>query len=277
MHIECAIILLQLVTAHTRFIPGGFNATTVDRPSDHIVEETQHATCKISSKDLEATANASITRQLKGICTSAHLDTRMNILERTLVLEINNIKSILLQHTPTQDVKQRLPGNRSNLRSFTNDQSLQTNTETMVGRDAEITRCNMTIHKDNSTGIKFIYYWRIHNILDEIKSTGPIDSSDFYFSGNHLYIRVFPNYKHTEHTFIQAVGIEDFQLAHEFTVLDQSNAHYDIVSPLLRCDRQVNQAQVQCAGYQISHEILASRDIVMNDNLVIKLVIFLEI
>lgn len=54
------------------YLVGGFNVTIVDNQhgTHNIVEETQHAMCKISSKDLEATANATITRQLKGVCTS---------------------------------------------------------------------------------------------------------------------------------------------------------------------------------------------------------------
>lgn len=39
-----------------------------NRSSDNVVEETQHAICKIATEDIEATANASITRQLKGVC-----------------------------------------------------------------------------------------------------------------------------------------------------------------------------------------------------------------
>lgn len=35
-------------------------------------EEVQHAVCQIFTKDFEATANATITRQLKGVCTSGN-------------------------------------------------------------------------------------------------------------------------------------------------------------------------------------------------------------
>lgn len=35
-------------------------------------EEVQHAICQIFTKDFEATANATITRQLKGVCTSGN-------------------------------------------------------------------------------------------------------------------------------------------------------------------------------------------------------------
>lgn len=38
-----------------------------------MVEDTQHAVCKIMTKEFEATANASITRQLKGVCNTSKL------------------------------------------------------------------------------------------------------------------------------------------------------------------------------------------------------------
>lgn len=34
-------------------------------------EETQHAVCKIVTKELQATANVTLTRELKGVCTSS--------------------------------------------------------------------------------------------------------------------------------------------------------------------------------------------------------------
>lgn len=37
------------------------------------VEETQHAVCKIVTKELQATANVTLTRELKGVCTSSEL------------------------------------------------------------------------------------------------------------------------------------------------------------------------------------------------------------
>lgn len=33
-------------------------------------EETQHAVCKIVTKELQATANVTLTRELKGVCMS---------------------------------------------------------------------------------------------------------------------------------------------------------------------------------------------------------------
>lgn len=33
-------------------------------------KETQHAVCKIVTEELQATANVSLTRELKGVCTS---------------------------------------------------------------------------------------------------------------------------------------------------------------------------------------------------------------
>lgn len=37
-------------------------------PEDY-VDDTQHAICKILTKDVQTSANATIKRQLKGVCT----------------------------------------------------------------------------------------------------------------------------------------------------------------------------------------------------------------
>lgn len=40
-----------------------------------VIEDNQHAICNITTKDVQATANASITRQLKGVCTSSEYES----------------------------------------------------------------------------------------------------------------------------------------------------------------------------------------------------------
>lgn len=35
------------------------------------VEEIQHAVCKVATAEIQASANASITRQLKGVCSTS--------------------------------------------------------------------------------------------------------------------------------------------------------------------------------------------------------------
>lgn len=43
---------------------------TIDSLNSDAVEETQHAVCRIVTEELQATANVTLTRELKGVCTS---------------------------------------------------------------------------------------------------------------------------------------------------------------------------------------------------------------
>lgn len=46
------------------------------------VEEIQNAICSIATKEIEATANATITRQLKGVCTSSKETSKFIVFQR---------------------------------------------------------------------------------------------------------------------------------------------------------------------------------------------------
>ncbi|XP_076260091.1 uncharacterized protein LOC143196313 [Rhynchophorus ferrugineus] len=58
-------------------------------------EETQHATCNIVTKDVEASAKATVTKQLKGICSSSDLKKYFSDLEFNIVRELQDIKLAL--------------------------------------------------------------------------------------------------------------------------------------------------------------------------------------
>ncbi|XP_045470898.1 uncharacterized protein LOC123678123 [Harmonia axyridis] len=60
-----------------------------------IAEETQHAICNISTKDVQTSANASVTRQLRGVCTSKQMDLRFKELESKVIREIKMIQRML--------------------------------------------------------------------------------------------------------------------------------------------------------------------------------------
>ncbi|XP_044762386.1 uncharacterized protein LOC123319462 [Coccinella septempunctata] len=62
-----------------------------------IAEETQHAICNISTKDVQTSANASVTRQLKGVCTSKQLGLYFKKLELKISHEFQSIKKMLIR------------------------------------------------------------------------------------------------------------------------------------------------------------------------------------
>ncbi|PNF21092.1 hypothetical protein B7P43_G05540 [Cryptotermes secundus] len=60
------------------------------------VLETQHATCRITTEELVATAQATVTRVLKGLCNTREMEDRFHNLEMQLTDQLNVIKTMLL-------------------------------------------------------------------------------------------------------------------------------------------------------------------------------------
>ncbi|XP_069679687.1 TNF receptor-associated factor 6 [Periplaneta americana] len=60
------------------------------------VLETQHATCKVTTEELVATAQATVTRVLKGLCNTKEMEDRFHNLETQLADQLNVIKTMLL-------------------------------------------------------------------------------------------------------------------------------------------------------------------------------------
>ncbi|PSN57800.1 hypothetical protein C0J52_04357 [Blattella germanica] len=79
--------------------PGVVKEETTERVTEQNsreVTETQHATCKISTEELVATAQATVTRVLKGLCNTKEMEDRFHNLEIQLAEQLNVIKTMLL-------------------------------------------------------------------------------------------------------------------------------------------------------------------------------------
>ncbi|XP_023021619.2 uncharacterized protein [Leptinotarsa decemlineata] len=83
-------ILMNSFSVNGLYLPSkGFSA------ANDTAEEIQHAICRISSKELQASANATLTRQLKGVCTSSYIQERLDEMQNKVLHQIEGIKSIL--------------------------------------------------------------------------------------------------------------------------------------------------------------------------------------
>ncbi|XP_065170265.1 uncharacterized protein, partial [Atheta coriaria] len=71
-------------------------------------EETQHTFCKIATEELQATANATITRELKGVCTSKELKRAMAVITR----DIQTLKDALIVQSGGAGVARQIKRNK---------------------------------------------------------------------------------------------------------------------------------------------------------------------
>lgn len=74
-----------------------------EETTEHLIEqsgqevlETQHATCRVTTEQLVATAQATVTRVLKGLCNAKEMEDRFHNLEMLLADQLNVIKTMLL-------------------------------------------------------------------------------------------------------------------------------------------------------------------------------------
>ncbi|CAG9860933.1 unnamed protein product [Phyllotreta striolata] len=229
-------------------------------------EEIQHAICKIASKDLEATANATIFRELKGVCTSNELEARLNHIENIFVQQIESIKNILVSNgfeipqveTATNE-KQESPETlhyistppvisyRSSSSEFGNNgyfndelhqptveqENHKLTGETTSSREEEIIKYNNTVI-ETGAGKTYIYYWKIRNV-DELlrKKNMYVSSQEFSVLGHNLHLQLYPNHLDSESFAVRlAVSTKGFVKKHRIYLLSNSE-RADVDSGLL--------------------------------------------
>ncbi|XP_076759095.1 uncharacterized protein LOC143428256 [Xylocopa sonorina] len=163
--------------------------------SDEDVTETQHATCKIATEELVASARASVTRVLTGACNAKLIDERLQTLEENLCKELKEIKMLL--HAITENRKRS-----TKLANIYNNDYYEDENDGLSSRQSEIDNFNNTIERissvNGSTSV-FFYYWQIKRFDEKLaswKTARSERSSTFYVgqNGYAMYIKVTPRY-----------------------------------------------------------------------------------
>ncbi|XP_050506184.1 uncharacterized protein LOC126884295 [Diabrotica virgifera virgifera] len=208
-------------------------------PANDTGEEIQHAICKIASKDLEATANATIFRELKGVCTSVQLETHLNYLEATLLQQFNIIKNILLDNgfrvpeTEYESQPSKVPKHMPKNDVITEHMEMRQITN-LANRQQEIDTYNDTVVDSNKGGIYF-YYWNVENIDNILSKDGMyISSPEFFVLGHSLHLQLYPKYLDDESfAILLRPSSKSFMKKHKIYVVNQSDKKLDIDSGLM--------------------------------------------
>nr|XP_033324640.1 TNF receptor-associated factor 6-like [Megalopta genalis] len=185
-------------------------STDVNVTNNEDITETQHATCKIATDELVASAKATVTRVLTGACTAKAIDERLRSLEKNLTQELEEIKTML--HSLLENKRSKL--NNDNLGSYRID--LEDNRKIVFRspRQAEIDAFNNTVQRVSSTNESssvFFYYWQIKNFdkkLASWKTARSERSPTFYTAQNGyaMYMKATPRY-FPDGTVFMAVGL----------------------------------------------------------------------
>ncbi|KYB27336.1 uncharacterized protein LOC103313245 [Tribolium castaneum] len=244
---------------------------------DDVVEDTQFATCQINSTEVQTTANATVKRQLKGVCTYKQIELKFQELEEKLLAELGIIKQLLEGDGKTVRTNDYYDYEERSLKIggpvSTTDDPITSVTEQVFHTSSwvrtEIDHLNNTIHVHKGEKL-FVYYWEIPEIDSILPKNGVhIRSADFYVLGHQLCLQLYPNHL-PDYLAIQLRPSSNFFKKHKFAILDHFDGSTDIVSQVFGGVGSYE------ALYKVPYAKLQERNYLHDDKLVIKLTIFLN-
>ncbi|RZF34136.1 hypothetical protein LSTR_LSTR003546 [Laodelphax striatellus] len=193
--------------------------------SDEVLE-TQHTICRIDTQEIAATAQATVTRALKGMCAAKNMEEHFKKIENMLKEQLDKIKimedqlysshknklifspllnsgaimhadrpttlEMLTTKTPNSGLTTIPPTTiRNNVDDKQDSELLKPKQQSP--RDREVKRYNGTVHKEPGSKV-FTYYWRLTDAEDKLKSAEPTRSRSFYVTpgGYCLYMKLMP-------------------------------------------------------------------------------------
>ncbi|CAG9815289.1 unnamed protein product [Phaedon cochleariae] len=232
-------------------------------------EEIQHAICKISTKELEASANATITRQLKGVCTTNELNRRLDNLENRILQEIDSLKQILLSKgrgIPETKTDSSLLSSRFAAKYLKTERSSITS-----DRNEEIALYNDTVSESNKGSIYF-YYWNVQNVRELLeKEDMYISSPEFNILGHTLHLQFYPNHLEKQYFGIQLrPSSKGFLKKHRITLLNIFNKNLDLESGILYG------LNMEDGVFRTSRDSISKRGFLVSNSLIVKLEIYLN-
>ncbi|KAG5874565.1 hypothetical protein JTB14_019567 [Gonioctena quinquepunctata] len=259
------MFLLFIFISVRVFFVNSLYLPQVPKVANDTAEEIQHAICKITSKELEATANATITRQLKGVCTSSYMQEKLDELQTNILREIEGIKYILKTNgfVVTETKTENVTDNRDNIMI----KSLSFNN---YSRSGEIQNYNDTVI-DSNAGNVYYYYWDVHHIRKLLERRDMYKSSpDFFVLGHTLHLQFYPNHLENHFGILLRPSSSGFLKKHKIYILNQFRESSDISSVIL------NGLRVEDSIFVISEDLISKNGFIKDDVMIIKLELFLN-
>ncbi|CAG2057758.1 unnamed protein product [Timema podura] len=175
------------------------------------VLETQHSTCRVTTEEIVATASATVTRVLTGLCSAQDVEVKLLEMETGLSRQLQDVRGIL------QDLITRLDQDTSDHSNRAQDRTSnglllpnkivrtqkKEDTQSLLApvpspRDEEVDKFNCTVNTQPGVDSPvFTYYWRVEDITTKMTIWSPghaLRSPSFYTPpGYRMYLRVSPN------------------------------------------------------------------------------------
>ncbi|KAK5650348.1 hypothetical protein RI129_001377 [Pyrocoelia pectoralis] len=253
LYTVCDIANIHKTIVHVADCWSGYHLLVYIDGSSNSPEEIQHAICKIATEDIEASANATITRELKGVCTTKEVMERLAQLEARLLEEIKMIRGMEIKlgsHVPAVSSTEKSP-------------TLLKQSKNGYQRDLEAAKNNQTIHY-TELGRSFLYFWKVYDIENILTfSESSVQSGIFYVQGNRLQITLHPHHLGTHYLALE-LSSTNWLPKHRFIILNRNNEKGDLSSQILGMSIPL---------FRIHTEKISTLDFIVDGSLIIKLVI----
>ncbi|XP_076650483.1 uncharacterized protein LOC143357772 [Halictus rubicundus] len=184
--------------------------TGVNLTSDEDITETQHATCKIATEKLVASAKATVTRVLTGACSAKAIDERLRSFESNLTRDLEEIKIML--RSLLDDKRHKLDTNSPGSYRINHEDDRKIIARSP--RQAEVDAFNNTVQRvssANGSSSVFLYYWQIKDFDKKLASwkVARFERSPTFYTvqnGYAMYMKATPRY-FPDGTVFMAVGL----------------------------------------------------------------------
>ncbi|XP_050296223.1 uncharacterized protein LOC126736063 [Anthonomus grandis grandis] len=214
-------------------------------------QEVQHAVCQISTKDIDATAKATITRQLRGVCSTNDMAQKFDLLHQELLL----IKEALGVNGKALKLKSLGVAVATEYPDYSDSEEVSVYNDTIV---------------QSSEGELYFYYWKINGISKVLmKRNLYISSETFSVLGHMLHLQFYPNYQEEFIGILLKPESNSFLKKHKISFLGQKNTKNEISSKKLYGLK--NEDKI----FKIAPQMLTP-DFISNDSLLIRVKIYLE-
>ncbi|XP_060526800.1 uncharacterized protein LOC132702278 isoform X2 [Cylas formicarius] len=252
-----------------------YSCAPINSGSDDDPHEIQHAVCKVFTKEIEASAKATITRQLKGVCSTRDLNRKLQHIEDKILDQLQQIQQALGSKVQKRPLA---PSTEPPIDYHEYEEDLPNNTEygyfkQLNGEKPAISE-EIAVYNDTiinaREGDVYFYYWRIEEISNTMaKKNLYISSPQFSVLGHTLHLHFYPNYSGGQIGIVCKPDSNSFMKKYKIWFLGHNQVDSEISSKILYTYGKRDNI------FLIDPQILDENFIVKN-NVLIKLTIYLN-
>ncbi|XP_050526986.1 TNF receptor-associated factor 6-like isoform X1 [Daktulosphaira vitifoliae] len=275
---NCRLVAQQSIKLDD-FIGGNLTNNKFD--TNDAAVDTQYASCKIITDRIVATAEGKFSRFCHGICNINETNSKLSQIESLLSNNFDEIKQrILLIEKYFSNGNHYINLNKHSLAENSCDHR----------RQLEVDKYNSTVFLDNQKQRTFVYYWKVRHFWRIVFVDSFAHSPPFYISTRSYRLQLSIESNVTAHTILVTAALVQgeynanltwpFSTRLRLSVLDQTDVRPEDIVSYERYDTGVydqpkgDERKTICSSIEFHRDVLAYRQYVVDDNLLVKLTVF---